>query len=65
MRSCVTKLPLLAVLATTDGILRNADEYLIDGSIASTPRVRRSYYPMELFFNTCHLPLVLVLSGSG
>ena len=33
MRSCVTKLPVLAILASTGSIPRNTDEYLTDGCI--------------------------------
>ena len=43
MRSCVTKLPVLAILASTGSIPRNTDEYLTDGSIASTSRIRGCY----------------------
>ena len=60
MRSCVTKLPVLAILASTGSIPRNTDECLTDGSIASTCRIR---VPCILwnYYNNCHLPVVLVL----
>ena len=43
MRSCVTKLSVLAILASTGSIPRNIDEYLTDGSIANTSRLRGCY----------------------